>query len=64
VVERFSVIWIRFNHAGQRGFAVPTERIGRKLAAILAADAAGWARFMWANEEEALASLKRITVRS
>jgi hypothetical protein len=37
---------------------VPPERIERKLAAILAADVAGYSRLMGADEESTLARLK------
>jgi adenylate cyclase len=37
---------------------VPPERIERKLAAILAADVAGYSRLMGADEEGTLARLK------
>jgi TolB-like protein/class 3 adenylate cyclase len=37
---------------------VPTERVDRKLAAILAADVAGYSRLMAADEEGTLAQLK------
>ena len=43
---------------GQEGSPVPPERIERKLAAILAADVAGYSRLMGADEESTLARLK------
>src|SRR6266446_5280166 len=38
--------------------ALATERVERRLAAILAADVAGYSRLMGANEEGTLARLK------
>src|SRR5579864_5505353 len=38
--------------------AVPSERVERKLAAILAADVAGYSRLMGADEEGTLSRLK------
>jgi adenylate cyclase len=38
--------------------ALATERVERKLAAILAADVAGYSRLMGADEEGTLARLK------
>src|SRR5690348_2197517 len=43
---------------GQRGSPVPPEQIERKLAAILAADVAGYSRLTGADEEGTLARLK------
>jgi adenylate cyclase len=43
---------------GQRGFPVSPERVERKLAAILAADVAGYSRLMGADEEGTLSVLK------
>ena len=43
---------------GQRGFPVAPKRVERKLAAILAADVAGYSRLMGADEEGTLARLK------
>ncbi len=37
-----------------------TERVDRKLAAILAADVAGYSRLMGADEDDACAASKRI----
>src|SRR5262249_27080119 len=42
----------------ERGFPVPPERVERRLAAILAADVAGYSRLMGADEEGTLARLK------
>src|SRR5215469_1601668 len=41
-----------------RGFPVPVERVERKLAAILAADVAGYSRLMGVDEAGTLAQLK------
>src|SRR5215472_11578521 len=43
---------------GQRGSPVPPERVERKLAAILAADVAGYSRLIGADEEDTLKRLK------
>ena len=40
--------------------ALATERVERRLAAILAADVAGYSRLMGADEEGTLAALKAI----
>jgi adenylate cyclase len=40
--------------------ALATERVERKLAAILAADVAGYSRLMGADEEGTLAALKAL----
>src|ERR1700730_7048542 len=40
------------------GLALPSERVERRLAAILAADVAGYSRLMSADEEGTLAQLK------
>src|SRR5215472_1955875 len=54
----------RFQHlvyalrTAERGFPVPPERVERRLAAILAADVAGYSRLMGADEEGTLARLK------
>src|SRR3981189_3597769 len=40
--------------------ALATERVERKLAAILAADVAGYSRLMGADEEGTLAALKEL----
>jgi adenylate cyclase len=40
------------------GFGLPTERVERRLAAILAADVAGYSRLMEADEERTLTHLK------
>ena len=37
-----------------------TERVDRRLAAVLAADVAGYSRLMGANEEDTLARLKAV----
>src|SRR5215470_15188057 len=43
---------------GQKGPVVPPERVERKLAAILAADVAGYSRLMGVDEAGTLAQLK------
>src|SRR5712672_1460531 len=47
-----------FRYRSREGSPVPPERIERKLAAILAADVAGYSRLMGADEEGTLARLK------
>src|SRR5258708_4606310 len=49
--------WARL-YRSREGPPVPPERIERKLAAILAADVAGYSRLMGADEEGTLARLK------
>src|SRR5258705_9592783 len=49
--------WARL-YRSREGSPVPPERIERKLAAILAADVAGYSRLMGADEEGTLARLK------
>ena len=42
------------------GTALPTERVERRLAAILAVDVAGYSRLMGDDEEGTLARLKEV----
>ena len=46
------------DHLG--GISLATERVDRRLAAVLAADVAGYSRLMGANEEDTLARLKAV----
>src|SRR6202165_4448744 len=46
------------DHLG--GISLATERVDRRLAAVLAADVAGYSRLMGANEEDTLAPLKAV----
>src|SRR6516164_3956232 len=46
--------WVRFRPPRARGFPVSAERVERKLAAILAADVAGYSRLMGSDEEGTL----------
>jgi adenylate cyclase len=42
------------------GYSLTAERVERRLAAVLAADVAGYSRLMGADEEGTLARLKAI----
>src|ERR1700680_1224309 len=53
-----AAIGLGFRYRSREGSPVPPERIERKLAAILAADVAGYSRLMGADEEGTLARLK------
>src|SRR5712672_1420603 len=57
-VELEGTFGLGFRCRSREGSAVPPERIERKLAAILAADVAGYSRLMGADEEGTLARLK------
>src|SRR5258705_11316990 len=59
-VELEGTFGLGFRCRSREGSAVPPERIERKLAAILAADIAGYSRLMGADEEGTLARLKAL----
>src|SRR3954465_4982876 len=47
-------------HPTERGPLLPNPRVERRLAAVLAADVAGYSRLMGRDEEATLANLKRL----
>ena len=51
---------VRYDHWGCLGQHMSEERVERRLAAILAADVAGYSRLMGVDEEGTLAALKAI----
>ena len=53
-------VYLGADHRSHEGITVTTERVERRLAAVLAADVAGYSRLMGVDEEGTLARLKAI----
>jgi len=54
------VLYLEADYNSYEGITVTTERVERRLAAVLAADVAGYSRLMGADEEGTLARLKAV----
>jgi class 3 adenylate cyclase len=59
-VPSTAVLYLEADYNSYEGMTVTTERVERRLAAVLAADVAGYSRLMGADEEGTLARLKAV----